>query len=47
MMFLKNKRAQALAWLVVAIVVAIALMTIFPSLLGTFKEAAGAVTGKP
>ncbi|MEK6869703.1 MAG: hypothetical protein AABX63_05960 [Nanoarchaeota archaeon] len=47
MELMKNKKGQALAWLVIAIIVAIFLMTLFPPLLTTFKEAAGAVTGKP
>ena len=42
-----NKKAQALAWLIVAIIGAIVLLTLFPPLLTTFKDIAGAVTGKP
>lgn len=42
-----TKKGQALAWLAVVIFLAIVAMTLFPQLMSTFKQAAGAVTGHP
>lgn len=37
----------ALAFLAIVIFLIIVAMTMFPELMGTFKEGVGAVTGKP